>query len=52
MVKDEGKARGKVAGRVKVKLNGLPDYPVIIGNWINYLLWADLVFEICIVPNK
>ncbi len=30
MVKGEGKATGKVAGRVKVKPNKLPDYPVII----------------------
>jgi hypothetical protein len=52
VVKGEGKARGKVVGTVKVKPNGLPDYPVITGNWINYLLWADLVFETCIVPNK
>jgi hypothetical protein len=39
VVKGEGKATGKVAGRVKVKPNGLPDYPVITGNWVNYLLW-------------
>ncbi len=32
MVKVEGNATGKVAGRVKVKPNGLPDYPVITGN--------------------
>jgi hypothetical protein len=41
VVKGEGKATGKVAGRVKVKPNGLPDYPVITGNWINYLLWPQ-----------
>ncbi len=41
MVKGEGKATGKVAGRVKVKPNGLPDYSVITGNWINYLLWPQ-----------
>jgi hypothetical protein len=34
VVKGEGKAKGKVAGRVKVKSNGLPDYPVITGNSI------------------
>jgi len=39
VVKGEGKATGKVAGRVKVKPNRLPDYPVITGNWVNYLLW-------------
>jgi hypothetical protein len=32
VVKVEGKVTGKVAGRVKVKLNGLLDYPVITGN--------------------
>jgi len=32
MVKGEGKATGKVVGRVKVKPNELPNYPVIIGN--------------------
>ncbi len=36
MVKGEGKARGKVAGRVKVKSNRLPDYLIITSNWINY----------------
>jgi len=41
VVKVEGKATGKVAGRVKVKSNGLPDYPVITGNWVNYLLWPQ-----------
>jgi hypothetical protein len=41
MVKGEGKATGKVAGRVKVKPNGLPDYPVITGNWVNDLLWPQ-----------
>jgi hypothetical protein len=34
VVKGEGKAKGKVAGRVKVKPNGLPDYPVITSNSI------------------
>jgi hypothetical protein len=41
VVKGEGKATGKVAGRVKVKPNGLPDYPVITSNWVNYLLWPQ-----------
>jgi len=41
VVKVEGKATGKVTGRVKVKPNGLPDYPVITGNWVNYLLWPQ-----------
>jgi len=41
MVKGEGKATSKVAGRVKVKPNELPDYLVITGNSINYLLWPQ-----------
>ncbi len=41
MVKGEGKATGKVVGRVKVNSNGLPDYSVITGNWVNYLLWPQ-----------
>jgi len=41
VVKGEGKATGKVVGRVKVKPNGLPDSSVITSNWVNYLLWPQ-----------
>ncbi len=47
MVKGEGKATCKVAGRVKVKTNGLPDYLVITGNWINYLLSPQCHNGVC-----
>ncbi len=59
MVKGEGKAKGKVASRVKVKPNGLPDYPVITGNWIkkvkpnglpDYLVITGKLFIMAPVP--